>query len=262
VARANPEEDGFSVARALTFLAAMRSGKADEEEVLATGREALEVARTLGDPFSIAVAQERVGTSLRRMGRYEEALAVIDEAVRTLQDLDARWELASVLGERGMIRRFRGQPDEASRDLRASLATLRQLKDRSLIPWVVRQLVEAMLDLGDLEGARKLAAESEAELRTDEPGSRSDPLLIEGLMALAEGDRERALDRWLQVLEIERERAVPNDVAGHVWLVGRVFGVDAAGGAQIVEEARKRLEDVHWVGLLESPDRVLARGEG
>src|SRR5205823_275852 len=66
VARSNPEDDRWSEARALTFLASMQSGSADEDEVLRLGEEALGIARELGDPFTIAVALERVGTSLRR----------------------------------------------------------------------------------------------------------------------------------------------------------------------------------------------------
>src|SRR5205807_3480962 len=39
IARANPEGDRWAEARALTFLASMRSGETDEEEVLALGEE-------------------------------------------------------------------------------------------------------------------------------------------------------------------------------------------------------------------------------
>src|SRR5205085_7224796 len=125
------EGDRWAEARALTFLAAMRSGEADEQEVLALGEESLAIGRELGDPFTIAVALERVGTSLRRMLRLDEAFPAIDEAVRIFEDLGARWEHASVLGERGMIHRLRGRLDDAARDLRTALAILRELKDRS-----------------------------------------------------------------------------------------------------------------------------------
>src|SRR5205085_3579513 len=124
LARSNPEGDRWAEARALTFLASMRSGVVDEEEVVRVGEEALALGREMDDPFTVAVALERVGTSLRRMHRYDEALAAIDEAVRIFEDLGARWEHASVLGERGLIRRWRGQFDDAERDLRSALAIL------------------------------------------------------------------------------------------------------------------------------------------
>src|SRR5207302_6324216 len=142
VARANPEGDRWSEARALTFLASMRSGVVDETEVVEIGEEALAIGRELGDPFTVAVALERVGTSLRRMARYEEAFSAVDEAVRIFEDLGARWEHASVLGERGLIRRWRGQFDDAERDLRLALAILEEVNDRSLVTWIVSEIFE------------------------------------------------------------------------------------------------------------------------
>ena len=258
IARANAEGDGFAEARALTFIAGMRSGKTDEEEVLAVGREALDVARQLGDPFSTAVAQERVGTSLRRLGRYEEALAVLDESTRTLADLDARWEHASVIGERGMVRRFLGHPDDSERDLRTALAILRDLKDKTLFSWVVRELVETLIELGDLEAARRLKAETEAEMPLDDPGTGSLPFVIETLLLLADGDHDGARAAAIKVLETEPSTA-PNTRAALAWFVGRVFDADAVGGENALDAARERLESVHWRNALEFPDRVLAR---
>jgi class 3 adenylate cyclase/tetratricopeptide (TPR) repeat protein len=258
IARANPEEDGFSEARALTFLASMRSGKADEAEVLEIGQEALDVARKVGDPFSIAVAQERVGTSLRRMGNYKEALSVMDEAVRTLDDLDARWELASVQGERGMIRRFMGHPVDAERDLRQSLAIVRDLNDRSLRGWLVRELVETMLELGQRDEARRFAAETAAEMPDEDLWAGDLPLMMEILLLLAEGETDVARDSAIRMLG-ERQSEPPNVVASLTWFVGRVFGPDAVGGEAKLEEARRHLEAVHWVNAIEFPDRVMAR---
>ena len=259
IARANPEGDRWAEARALTFLAAMRSGQADEADVLALGEESLAVGRELGDPFTIAVALERVGTSMRRMLRLDEAFVAIAEAVRIFEDLGARWELASVLGERGMIRRFRGQLEDSERDLRASLAILRELKDRSLVAWIVREVVETLLERGELEGARKLIAETESELPATEPGSRSVPLWLDAVIALADGDRDRALMRSLEVLDVERQRPRQNEVAAQVWFIGRTFGAEHAGGEEALENARRRLEEVHWQYAIDAPDRIGAR---
>jgi tetratricopeptide (TPR) repeat protein len=260
IARSNPEGDRWAEARALTFLASMRSGAADEAEVLSLGREALVVGREFGDPFTVAVALERVGTSLRRMLRLDEAFDAIHEAVRTFEDLGARWEHASVLGERGITRALQGQLEDAERDCRTALAIVRDLGDRTLINWIVRDLFEVLLDRGDREAARKLVAETEAELpATTEPGSRLVPLQLESLQALTEGDRDRALDRWLQVIEIEQSQPFPNQIAANVWFVGRVFGPEHVGGPEAVEAARQDLQAAHWRQALEYPDRVLAR---
>ena len=125
--------------------------------------------------------------------------------------------------------------------------------------WIVSELFELMLDRGDREEARRLVVESAANLPANEPGSRSIPLRLEALLALEDGDGQRALERSLQVLELERTRPNSNVVAAQVWFVGRVFGPEAVGGPGPVEEARQRLEAVHWLQSLEYPDRVLER---
>ncbi|MFN2545156.1 MAG: AAA family ATPase [Actinomycetota bacterium] len=257
LARANPEGDKWAEARALTFLAAMSSGAADEPEVIRLGEEALAVARELDDPFTIAVAEERVGTSRRKMLELDTAFARIDDAVRILEDLGARWEYASVLGERGHIRKLQGRHDDAVRDLRSSLAVVRELNDRVLVAWVVKELFHALLEAGDREGARKLFAECETELEAEEPGSRSIPLQMAAVAALLDGDRDVALEKSLEVLELERSRAWPLVTADQTWFVGRVFGADAVGGEAELEAARRRLEQAQWRQALQEPDRIL-----
>ena len=92
------------------------------------------------DPFTVAVAQGYVGNSLRRMWQLEDALPCLEEAVATFRDLDARWELASALGDRGHIRRLSGHYAEAEDDLREALKIRRQLNERSLISWTAAEL--------------------------------------------------------------------------------------------------------------------------
>jgi tetratricopeptide (TPR) repeat protein len=176
--------------------------------------------------------------------------------VHTLEDLGARWEHASVLGERGLLRRLQRRYDDAVRDLRAALALVRELKDRVLVSWTIRELLKALLEMGDRDEARRLFVESESELVASEPGSRSMPLEIAALIALLDGDRDRALAMWLEVVDLER--AAPWKLAAdeQVWFVGRVFGPDAVGAAE-VDAARDRLERARWRQALEEPDRVL-----
>jgi hypothetical protein len=192
------------------------------------------------------------------MGNYKEAFGVIDEAVRTLDDLDARWELASVIGERAMVRRFMGHPVDAERDLRQSLATVRELKDTTLLAWIIRELVEALLDRHELDEARRFAAETATEIPEDDLGGGDSPFMIETLLLLAEGRVEAAREPALRVLEAHRS-AAPNVVASTTWFVGRVFGPEVVGGRDALDEARRHLESVHWVNAFEFPDRVLAR---
>src|SRR5205823_1952091 len=84
------------------------------------------------DPFTIAVAQQNVGTSLRRMWSLNEALASLDESVRIFKDIGARWEVASSLGDRAMVQRYEGRLDAADRDLREALDLCRRLGQRGV----------------------------------------------------------------------------------------------------------------------------------
>jgi hypothetical protein len=81
----------------------------------------------------------------------------------------------------------------------------------------------------------------------------------EAEILLAEGDREGALDKANEMLEIVRsEHAWPKEVAAQVWWIARVFGEDEAGGTEEVESARKLLEELHATAALRAPDLVLA----
>ena len=72
-ARANPEGDRWSEARSLVGLSTLESDGGDEEGSLRLAAEALVVAETSGDRFSIAVAHEAVGGTMRHMMRLEDA---------------------------------------------------------------------------------------------------------------------------------------------------------------------------------------------
>jgi class 3 adenylate cyclase/tetratricopeptide (TPR) repeat protein len=256
VARANPQGDRWAEARALTSLTSVISPVGDEAECLELGRQALALGRRMGDPFTIAVAQENVGSSLRRMWQLDEALAGLDEAVRIFGDIGARWELASSLGDRAMIHRYEGRLDAAERDLRDALDLCRHLGERSLVSWTASELVRVLLLRGDVAAARRLFEDSSAILVTEEPGSRVTAAVTESLLALADGDRERAERIAVQAL---RDGTVDwrNVHAARVWWIGRLFGPDAAGGPDAVEEARATLESAHWMAALREPEQFL-----
>jgi tetratricopeptide (TPR) repeat protein len=256
VARINPEGDSWAEARALTSLASIISAIADEQECLELAEEALELGRRMGDAFTMAVAQERLGSSLRRMWRLEDALAPLSEAVRAFRDLGARWEVASVLGERGHVYRQLRRFQEAEHDIREALDILRDLKERSLIAWTASEHIRVVLSRGQVEGARRAFQELSEELASEEPGVTSYVQRLSALLALAEDDRDAALKYALEMLEIERSRPYRNSVAAVVWWVAVVFGPEVVGGSEAAEEARRTLENAHWIEALREPELV------
>jgi class 3 adenylate cyclase/tetratricopeptide (TPR) repeat protein len=256
IARQNAEGDRWVEARALVSLTSITSPQGDEEESLELGLRGLELGRAMDDPFTIAVADEAVGNSLRRMMRLEEALPYLDEAVRTFRDLGARWELASALGDRADIHRLSGRLQEAEADLEESLEVSRSLGERSLIRWTARELVRVSLAQGKRESARRILDDPSVWVEIGEPGSHWSRTFAETLVALDGGDQEGALRRALDILRLGREEGWPNPMAADAWWVGKVFGAEAVGGEQALEDARRTLEAAHWYQALQEPELV------
>jgi class 3 adenylate cyclase/tetratricopeptide (TPR) repeat protein len=254
VSRSNPERDTWAEARALTMLANFVSETGDEEEGLALSAEALAIAEAAGDRFSMGVAHEGVGSSLRRLWRLEEAGPHLDAAEQAFRELGARWELASALTSRGITRHLAGRAEEAVRDLREAYRLCRELKERSIVTWTASALAKALVGAGDLGAARQVLEETGAIANPEGPGSFDWLLDAEAEILLAEGDTEAALERALALLRYERERRQTKDVAAQVWWIAQVFGEEAAGGSEEVERARQALEAWHAEQPLREPD--------
>ncbi len=260
VARENPRGDPWAESRALTTLTAVISEIGDEQEALALGSQALTIAEATGDAFSIAVARESVGNSLRRMGRFDEAEPHLDGAVASFRELGARWELASALTARGILRRLARRPDEAVRDLREAYRICRDLKERSIVTWTAWALSRALADVGEIAAARQVLEETATFVRSgDAAGSLEWMLEAETAVLLAEGDREAALERATAALQGVRARGRRREIAAQVWLIGRLFGAEAVGGEQELDRAREVLESTHWQQALIEPELLAKR---
>jgi hypothetical protein len=86
-----------------------------------------------------------------------------------------------------------------------------------------------------------------------EPGSRSAIIDAQTVLALADGDRDRALALAQEALEAARAPGFRNEVAYVTWWVGCLFGPEAVGGTSMLEEARETLEENHWLHAIEEP---------
>jgi class 3 adenylate cyclase/tetratricopeptide (TPR) repeat protein len=254
VARGNKQGDPWAEARALATLATISASVSAEQESLRLGEEALAIGERMGDPFTVAVAKENVANSLRRMWRLEEAKKTIDESVETFRELDARWELASALICRGMVERLSDRLEDAERDLREALRLCRELKERSISVWATSELVKTLLVRDDLAEARNVLQQSTAEAGDRE--FLESPVWAEALVILAEGRSDEAGVLATQILAGERARGWPNELAAQTWAIATLFGPAVAGGADAVEAARARLEQIGWVQALREPETL------
>ena len=166
--------------------------------------EALAVAETSGDRFSLAVAHEAVGGTMRHMMRLEDAEEHMDRAVDAFRELGARWELASALTSRGIARRLAGRAEDAVKDLREAYRICRELKERSIITWTASALARAFVSAGDPGAARRVLEET-ASVASEETAATEDWLDYADVeILLAEGERDAALERALSILRYER----------------------------------------------------------
>jgi class 3 adenylate cyclase/tetratricopeptide (TPR) repeat protein len=256
IARQNPEGDGWAEARALVSLTSVISPVGDEEECLELGLQALQLGRAMDDPFTVAVADEAVGNSLRRMMRLDEAEPYLDEAVRTFRDLGARWELAAALSDRADIYRLSGRLHAAEADLKESLEVSRHLGERSLIRWTARELVRVYLAQGMRESTQRILDDPTAWVEVADIETHWSRAFAEMVMALHDGERDQALRSAGEILRLSREEGWPNALAADVWWVGKVFGPEVVGGEEVLEQARQRLEAAHWYQALREPELV------
>src|SRR5439155_8975360 len=239
IAKDNPDHEGdaWAEARALVALTSVTSPIGNEEDALQLGRRALELGREMDDPFTVAVGLENVGNSLRRLMRLDEALPLFEESVRIFRELDARWELASTLGDRGELFWLVGRLGDAERDLRKALELCRKLGERSLIGWTAAQLALVFLAKGDLAGARRIRDDPTVRVGA-ETSSDLSLASVEALLALREGRPDQAGQLARHVLTAVRSEGWRNPMAARVWWVGRVFGPELVGGPAAMEEAR------------------------
>ena len=259
VSRSGEGTDAWAEVRALVGLAGVTSPRGSEAEVLRIANEALSIAEVSGQQFSAAIAHQLVGASLQRMLRLDEALEHADTAVRVLRELGARWELASVLGDRGSTHRVAGRLDAAEIDLREAYVLCRDLNERALITWTASELARTLAMQGDVGGARDVLADPLARTAEGQPGGSLALVYAEAVTDLAEGDRPTARQRSLAALESAAETPqLSNPHAAALWWVGSLFGPEAAGGQAAIDGAREILERNGWRQALREPELVAA----
>ena len=256
IARENEEGDRWAEARALNSLASLGLPSGEPAASLQLAEQALTLGREMGDPFTVATAQERRAGSLRAMWRLDEALGASDEAIRIYRDLGARWELASALGDRGTIHRLRGGLEDAEADLREALAVCRDLGDRVLIVWTAAELATVLVLRGAVDQAREVADDPNLPETVDVSGDRTAMLWARSLIALSEGDEDAARRHALEAYEFERMKGDRRSVAISTWWAGTFFGPDTVGGDAVMTEARELLERIGYRRPLEEAGHV------
>ncbi len=257
IARSDPNADPWAEVQALVGIASVISARGSEDDAITVGREALLVGERAEQPFTIAVAHQLMAASLGRAGRLDEASEHADTSVEAFRELGARWELASALGDRGVIGRLAGRLDDAVVDLREALGSCRELKDRALVTPIAAELARTLGRTGDVAAARAVLDDPFSRIAEGEPGAGTSLLLAEAALALTEGDKEVALAKSVAALDrVSSDPIVPNPHAAVIWWTGSLFGAETVGGEEALDRARDTLERNGWRQALGEPELV------
>jgi len=127
------------------------------DEALDRHLEALEIKRTLDEPKSLAKTLNHAGALLRQKGRLDEAHALTDEAIKVFQDLEYPRGEAQARANLGEILEQSGDADAARKQFEISLELNERLNSPEGIGMNLWQLGRLALDNGELDEAQRLA---------------------------------------------------------------------------------------------------------
>jgi predicted ATPase/DNA-binding SARP family transcriptional activator len=176
---------------------------------LAEGRQWLETALAHTPTATAALrarALQGAGALARQQGDYQQATALLEEALALRRALGDRPNIARVLGNLGVVAYFQGEYGRATNLYQEALAVLREVGDTYSIAVWLNNLGLVVYAQGDYQRAAALYQEA-LSLQRDV----GDTLGIAGSLgnlgevAHTQKDYERATDLYQQALTLQRE---------------------------------------------------------
>jgi DNA-binding SARP family transcriptional activator len=168
-------------------------------EAQAEFEEALRLAELVGVPSFHALALTGRGSSATGLGRFEEALSDFRAARTLFGRTGSRW-IAHTHFREGNLHLLRGELMLARRGFEDAIRISEQSGDRQVLVPALAGLAEA-LALDDPEAARAVA---DRALGLDYEVGRTDAILASGRVALAAGDLVTAAARAVEGAEVAR----------------------------------------------------------
>ncbi|MBW0124890.1 tetratricopeptide repeat protein [Pseudonocardia sp. KRD-176] len=87
----------------------------DEDRALPAGRAAADAFRALDDPWGLSAVLYHLGWGLRQLGRYTEAVPVLEEAIAVAASADLHNTVQWALADLGIAHVHLGHPGSARR---------------------------------------------------------------------------------------------------------------------------------------------------
>ena len=194
-------------ARALSWLGTLAAwttveaqdgnGSRAMERAQAVLNEALELARSVPDPVTIARSLTGLGMLYLQTEAWEQSKCVLDEARSAWEAADDGWGIASSLVRLGIVELMQGHHEESARFTEEGVTRFRTVGDDSAAGLALLALMSARGARGDVRGALTLGHETLA-LGNETHNRRLTLLCAAGVAWLLreQGEPERLARLW------------------------------------------------------------------
>jgi predicted ATPase len=130
------------------------------EEALAHLEESLAIGREIGDRQCVADALQPLGIVLTAQGNLASARSCYEEAIVLAREIGDKWKIATALNNRAQLHRLEGELDAAQRLFEAVLALVQELGDHEDTAITLLNLAMIGIGRGALDRARGMLLET------------------------------------------------------------------------------------------------------
>jgi predicted ATPase/class 3 adenylate cyclase len=167
-------------------------------------RQALQIARELGDAPLMAAAVGGLGEDFMHQGRLDEARPLLEQSLDEVRTYGPKCYLPIVYQNPARLALIQGRLEDAATLLDESIAAARSMNFRVLLELVLTLRGMVYLARGKLDAAEELFNEAYAGIQGLPPGSLNLAALGLGQIALLRGDLEEAASRFSWMLDRAR----------------------------------------------------------
>ena len=232
------EDDPWLRALSQFSMSYLRLFNAEPEDAEEAFERSLALFREAGDRWGIAQVLDGLSAVADLRGRPARSLALLDEAMELLAQLDATEELAELWDRRGDRLLRDGDLAEAEAAYRRGAELARRSGALTPLAQAHRGFAELSRRRGDLASAREQFARARSLLGVDWQADAAGGQVLTGLgrLAEAEGDARTALARHREALAVTLARHFRTNVADAVeGLAGAtLLAGDAEGAAELL----------------------------
>jgi tetratricopeptide (TPR) repeat protein len=198
IAQLSVSGDSFTIAQAHGRMAVSHLLRGDVAAGLAAATQAYALRAELGDRHGLVLAANQLALLLITAGRLDEARALVDRTLAEHKATGDQYELGLTLDKLAMIQMLEEDGGGAQATLRRALELPAVAADAALRGDLAHDLAVALLSTGQVDAARQVIP---AHPVAGSPWIALDHQLVEGLLALAAGDRAAARVAFEQVAE-------------------------------------------------------------